>query len=209
MRALWMMAALPLVACGPKYGMGVPKEVVKKLPYESRIELLEAENALAVAVDKVDEAQSEVLRARDAIRRARSRLDSARDEQSKAKDEISREVARLALLEAGARLEYLRARQELNVQSKELEDLAFRCAYARFEKSQLEVAQRAKVEGSEKLVPKLFEKQVKDCDEEVAQRRKRMEPFSKRADAAKAAWDVKREELAKKTFDARASPYVE
>lgn len=200
---------LGAVACGPRYNLGVPKEIVKKLPYESRIDLLEAENDLAVAVDKVDEAQSEVLRTRDALRRSRSRLDTARQEQGKARDTVSQEVAKLAIQEAEARLEYLRRRQDLNVLNKEIEDLAFRCAYARFEQSRLKVALKAKVEGTEKLKAEEFEKQVKDCDAEVAKRKKETEDEAQRAEKAKGAWETQRTAFAKKTFDARASPYVE
>ncbi len=197
------------VGCGPRYALGVPKEVVSKLPYESRIDLLEAENALAVAVDKVDESQNEVLRTRESLRRSRSRLDTAHREQGRAKDAVSQEVAKLAIEEADARIEYLRRRQELNVQNKEIEELAFRCQYARFEASRLQVAQKAKVEGSEKLKPEDFDKQIKDCDAEVAQRRKDTTQNAQRAEQAKTAWEAKRVAFAKKTFDARASPYVE
>lgn len=201
--------ALAVTACGPRYNLGVPRDVVKRLPYESRIDLLEAENALAVAVDRVDEAQSEVLRTRDSLRRSKARLDTAKQEEGKARDDVSREVAKLAIQEAEARLEYLRKRQELNVLNKEIEDLAFRCAYARFERSRLQVAQKAKVEGSEKLKPEEFEKQVTECDAEVARRKKESEDEAQRAEKARGAWEEKRVAFAKKTFDARASPYVE
>ena len=69
-----VLLTLPLLAaCGPRYGMRVPDSMEKKLPYEARIELLEAENDLALSIDKVDEADNEIGRARDNIRRARSR----------------------------------------------------------------------------------------------------------------------------------------
>ena len=41
-RLLLLTGLLPAVACGPKYGHRVPNELVQKLPYEIRIELLEA-----------------------------------------------------------------------------------------------------------------------------------------------------------------------
>ncbi len=82
-----VLLTLPLLAaCGPRYGMRVPDEMVKKLPYETRIELLEAENDLALAIDKVDEASSEIVRARDNIRRARSRAQDAEKELERADD---------------------------------------------------------------------------------------------------------------------------
>ena len=58
-------------------------------------------------------------------------------------------MAQLAIDEAEARVEYLRARQRLNVALQEVEQLALRCAFARFELARLTAARKAKVEGSE------------------------------------------------------------
>src|SRR5688572_19222811 len=101
---LTLGALAALTGCGVKK---VPLDVLSKLPYEAKIELLEAENDLAVAIDKVDEAHSEMLRHRDGIRRARERLSAAEREVGEAKDEVSREVARLAVKEGNARVDYL------------------------------------------------------------------------------------------------------
>jgi len=205
-------AVLPLAllaACGPRYNLVVPKDVVEKLPYESRIELLESENELAVAADKLDESRNQVTRTRDAIRRARSRLSAAEGEEREARDAPSREVAHLAIEEGQARVEYLHAQQELNLRGLEVEELQFRCAYARFEQSRLAAVRKAKVEGSEKLQPEEFDKQVKACDAEVAQRKSSLKEEAKKAEGVRTSWQAKKDALAKKTFDARASPYVE
>ena len=49
-RTVLPVLLLLAAACGPRYGLRVPDELVKKLPYESRIELLESENDLALAI---------------------------------------------------------------------------------------------------------------------------------------------------------------
>ena len=205
-----LLLTLPLLAaCGPAYSMRVPDRLVQRLPYETRIELLEAENALALAIDKVDESANEIARARDNIRRAKSRLAAAEDEEDRAPDATSREVAKLAIEEAEARVEYLRARQRLNVGLHEVEQLALRCAFARFELSRLTAARKAKVEGSEGLEPKDFEEQVAECEADVKAERAELAEDTSEEKAAREAWEVKKAALAKKTFDARASPYVE
>ncbi len=206
------LAAVALLAsgCGPKYALRVPDDVVKNLPFETRIELLEAENELAVAIDRRDESQNEILRARDHLRRGKERLRAAKDEVGNAEDAVSKEVAALAVAEAEARVTYLRAQQEVNVRRLDIEELALRCAVARYEQSRLEAARKAKVEGSEGLDPKKFEGQVTSCDEEVAALRAELKAEEQaEADAAKVAWEKEKTALAKKTFDARASPYVE
>ena len=63
----WCCCSTALAGCG-----GCRSTCWSKLPYEAKIELLEAENDLALAVDRLDEARAEVSRARDQIRRART-----------------------------------------------------------------------------------------------------------------------------------------
>jgi hypothetical protein len=207
----YLLLALPLLAaaCGPRYGTRVPDALVKKLPYETRSELLEAENDLALAIDRVDEADNEVNRARDNIRRAKSRQSAAEDEEDRAPDASSKEVAQLAIDESKSRVEYLRAHQRLNVGLREVEQLSLRCAFARFELARLTAARKAKVEGSERLEPKDFEEQVSQCEAAVKEERAELAGDTKEAQTAKEAWEAKKAALAKKTFDARASPYVE
>lgn len=201
--------ALPLTGCSPRYGKRVPDALIERLPYENRIELLEAENDLAIAIDRMDEATSEIARARDALRRAKTRRSEAEDEVDRAEDDNSREVAQLAVEEAEARVEYLRARQNLNVSREDIEQLALRCSFARFELARLAATRKAKVEGSEELDVKSFEDQVAQCDAEVKEERADLEGQNKEEQVAREQWNEKKAALAKKTFDARASPYVE
>ena len=202
--------AAALTGCAGKYGQRVPDAMVSKLPFEARIELLESENELALAVDRRDEAQNEILRTREALRRAKSRRDDAKAEVKRAKDAPSLEVADLALAEADARLHFLRARQKVTGAVADVEELALRCALARFELSRLSAARKAKVEGSEKLDPLEFEAQAKACEADVVARRAKVkEGRAAEAEAARAQWETHKNALAKKTFDARASPWVE
>lgn len=209
MKRILLFPLLLLAACGPRFGKRVPDGLVQRLPYETRIELLESENDLALAIDKVDESANEVARARDNIRRAKSRLAAAEDEEDRAPDTTSREVAKLTIEESEARVKYLRAHQRLNVGLREVEQLSLRCAFARFELARLTAARKAKVEGSEKLEPKDFEEQVSKCEAAVKEERTDLAEDTATEKAAREAWEVKKAALAKKTFDARASPYVE
>jgi hypothetical protein len=185
----------------------VPQSIIEKLPYESRIDLLEAENDLAIAVDRLDEARNEVMRTRDQIRRAKDRLSAA--EKEEASDQASRDIVNLAVVEAEARVDWLRARQKVNVKEEKLAEIGLTCAVARFEKDKLETARKKKVEGSEALDPADFEEQVKDCEAKFAEMRAETKAIADEAEQVKNNWEKSRVSLAKKTFDARASPYVE
>jgi hypothetical protein len=207
-----MKTALPFLllalcsACGVKR---VPDSIIEKLPYESRIDLLEAENDLAIAVDKLDETRNEVLRTRDQIRRAKDRLGAADSEVGRASDDQSREVARLAVAEAEARLEWLKARQAVNVEEEKHAGIGLTCALARFEASKLDAARKKKIEGSEALDPADFDAQVKACEAKLAEAKAASKEIMTQAEQVKETWEKSKNALAKKTFDARASPYVE
>jgi hypothetical protein len=157
----------------------------------------------------VDEADKELTPNLSAIRRAKKQHDAADDEVDDAQDARSREVAQLALAETEARIEYLRARQELNDQEHDLAELSLRCAHARFEVARLQAAKKAKVEDAESIDPKDFDEQVKACDAEVKSERAEEQPAKDRVEAVQATWEKSKEALAQKTFAARASPYVE
>lgn len=204
--AVWgVVLGLALSGCMKK----VPDSMIDKLPYEARIELLEAENDLAVAVDRVDEAHNEVVRTRELIARSKDRLKAANSEVSNANGTLSIEVATLAVTESEARVEYLKAKQKLNVMEEDLASQFLKCAYAKFELSRLTAARKAKLEGSESLAPEDFEGQVKACEDKYAEQKAVFKEKEGEANALRASWDDSKEKLAKKTFDARASPYVE
>jgi len=207
MKNAWVaLALLALCGCGVRR---VPGNILDKLPYEAKIELLEAENDLALAVDRLDESKAEVSRARDQIRRAKDRLDAARREVSSAADQISKDVAELAVTEAEARVEWLRAKQKVNVREQDLSERNLTCAMARYEQARLGAARKAKLEGSESLDPAAFEQQVKDCEAKYAELKEEAKATAGEAEAVRAEWEKSRSALAKKTFDARASPFVE
>ena len=203
---LLLIAGLLATGCGIKR---VPDGIIEKLPYEARIELLEAENDLAIAVDRLDEQHNEVMRTKELIHRGKDRLKAAESEVSSATDALSREVAQLAVNEGDARVQYLRAKQRVNVKEEDLAAQFVTCAYTRFEQSRLAAARKAKLEGSESLDPAEFEAQVKACDAKHDEMKVQRKEQKDDALATKTAWDQTREKLAKKTFDARASPYVE
>jgi multidrug resistance efflux pump len=201
-----VFVAVAASGCGIKR---VPLKVLDQLPYEAKIELLESENDLALAVDQLDEARANVARTRDQIRRAKDRYDAARSEVNQAPDSTSKEVAELAVAEATARVDWLRALQKVNGREEELAEQNETCGYARYEVARLAAARKAKLEGSEKLDPAEFEAQLKRCEEKYAGLKEQLKSQGDEASAVRAEWDKAKATLAKKTFDARASPYVE
>lgn len=187
----------------------VPKEMVEKLPYEAKIEMLEAENDLALAVDRLDEAKAEVQRAEQNIRRGKARASEASSEVSNANDAISKEVAQLAVNEAEARIDWLKAKRKVVEREEAMAQLGLVCAQARYEQARLAITRKAKIEGSESLDPAAFEAQVKTCEQKLVDAKTASKETTDAEATARANWDKTKQALAKKTFDARASPWVE
>ena len=207
--SLCFLLFLGAAACGGKYGRTVPDDMVNKLTNENKIDLVEAENDLFVAYDRVDEAENEILRTRDQIRRAKKSESLANDEIGLARDQVGKDVAVLARDEAQARVQYLRAKQDLNTRNRTVDELGRTCAVARYQLARLTAVRKVKVPGSERYEPKDFELQVKQCEAELAERKKAAKPEQERMERARADWEKRRDVLARKTFDARASPFVE
>jgi hypothetical protein len=205
----WWWVLLLLAGCGGKYSRKVPDDMVNKLTYEDKVDLVEAENDLFVAYDRVDDAENEILRTRDQLRRAKKSESLANGEIGQAKDQATKELAVLAREEAQARVEYLRARQDLNVRNRELDELNRTCAITRYQRARLTAVRKVKVPGSERYEPKDFEVQVKQCEGELADRRKAAKPERERMEKTRAEWEKRRDVVARKSFDARASPFVE
>ena len=205
----WFWALLLAAGCGGKYGRTVPDDLVNKLTYEDKVDLVEAENDLFVAYDKVDDAENEILRTRDQIRRAKKSESLAGEEIGLARDQVSKDLASLARDEAQARVEYLRAKQELNVRNRGLDELNRTCAVTRYQLARLTAVRKVKVPGSERYDPKDFDRQAKQCEADLGERRKAAKPERERMEKARAEWEKKRDVVARKSFDARASPFVE
>ena len=141
--------------------------MVGQLPYENKIDLLEAENDLFIAYDQVDETENEVARTRDQIRRAKRAEGLASDEVGQAKDPASRKWPSSRWRRSGPhRVPPCPADPERA--NREVEEVARQCAIARYQLARLLAVRKAKIKGSEGYKPEDFERQVKTCDAEVA-----------------------------------------
>ena len=201
-----MFVCVVVCSCGLKH---VPSALLEKLPYEAKIELLEAENDLAVAVDRLDEARAEIVRAKEQLKRAKDRENDAEREVGAASDPTSKDVAKLAVAEADTRVEWLRAKQKLNLGEESIAEQNLQCAIAHYELARLKAARKAKIEGSERLSEETFTNQAKECDDKTAAQKVKQQQDVASAEKVRETWEAARLALAQRTFDARASSFVE
>ena len=211
-RILLATVVFALWGCSGAVKDRVKPDLVRALPMESRIELLDAENGLFASIDGVDEAHNDVEDAEQELDQADDRIDEAKDQRKKAKkegDANAESVAELAITEAKARKEYLKQWLKVLhaiVKEKEGELDASR---GRYELAKAKEVKRVNLDGSEKLKVETFEDQVARLDDRVKNLQADVDAVKQSADDQKKAWDDSRSELAKATGGAQGSAFVE
>ena len=211
-RFLLATFVLSLWGCSGPVKERVKPDLVRALPMESRIELLDAENSLFAAIDGVDEAHNDVEDAQQELDQADERIDEAKDQRKKASkegDANGATIAELAITEAKARKDYLKQWIKVLralVKEKEGELDASR---GRYELAKAKEVKRVNLDGSEKLKVEVFEDQVTRLDDRVKDLQAKADEIKTVADEEKKAWDDSRSELAKATGGAQGSAFVE
>ncbi len=196
-------------ACGLKR---VDPEVVGRLPLESKIELLEAENDLYIAIDRHDEAVDRALHTRDELRRARERISEAKDARKRAKEENDPrqiEVADLAVEEAYEKRDWLDAWVDVQWALAKAEEANLDVAKGKFERAKANMCKKANVRGSEKLDMAAFDAQVKGLEARAKRIADDAEAERKKAEEVRTRWNTTRRSLAQKTGGALGSAWVE
>jgi hypothetical protein len=198
-----------LAGCGLKR---VDAEVVARLPLESKIELLEAENDLYIAIDRHDEAVDRALHTRDELHRARDRISEAKDARNRAeqtKDPRQVEVASLAVEEAYQKRDWLEDWVDVQWALASAEDARLDAAKGRFERAKASMCKKANIKGSEKLDMPGFEAQVKSLESRAKRKAESAEADRKKAEEVRSKWNSTRRALAQKTGGALGSAWVE
>lgn len=206
-----ILLGLGMLAAGCGH-VRVDTRAVESLPLEVKLDLIEAENDLFIAVDAVDEAQTRALDAREDLRRARKRVDEAEEAlkaAKRSKDPKLLEVAKLAVKEAEQREDFLDTWVDIQWDLLDVEQLELAAARARFERVKAQAVKKANVKGAEKI-------DLKDFDEEVARREKRAERAKgkvkkaiAKAEKEREAWNETRRLLAEKSGGGQGSPWVQ
>lgn len=200
---------LLLAGCGLAH---VDAAAVKALPLEARLDLLEAENELFIAVDAVDEASFRLQDAREAYRSADERIDEAEaalEQAEKGKEPHLIEVAQLAVQAAEEREAFLDVWRDVEAARLEVEKARLELAQVRFERTKALAVKRANIAGAEKLDLDAYEPAVAGLEQEVKQREEEARLAEEGAGEARLRWHATRRLLAQKTGGGQGSPWVE
>jgi hypothetical protein len=201
-----------MVACGGPVSLRVKPSLVKALPVESRIDLLDAENALFAAIDSLDEARDDVENAEAESDAAGDRIDEAKDQRKKAreaKDSGASDVAELAIAEAQERKKYLKV--QLRVLHKDVEgrEADLDVARARYELARAQAVKKAALDGSQKMKVEDYEAQVAKLEERAKAVHDKADAMRQDAETQKQSWTDSRAALAKASGGAQGSTWVE
>ena len=207
--ALTVVVALALSGCGL---LRVDETAVQRLPLESKLDLIEAENDLFIAVDAVDEAVNRVQETRDDAKKADAAVAEAYEalkQAEQAKDTKLAEIGRLSVLECKQRQDFISAQEDVMWAHLDVEKAKLELARARYERSRAQAVKKANVEGAQKIKLDDFDQQVKECEGTV---KKRMEAVVKQTAAAekvRGVWYATRRSLSTTTGGGQGSPWVE
>jgi chromosome segregation ATPase len=206
-RVLLVGASLALAsACGGV--KHVDQKILADLPFDGKLDLLDAENDLFIALDRMDEAEEAARVARADLEEAGERVSAARSESKSAKGEAAA-VTKMAIEEAEARVGYLKLARVAVKSEVEAAEVGLNVARAKLEKARCEIAKRYKAKGSEQLKQEKFDGVVAKYEAELKKANEASAKKRKEAELERGRWSEKRRLLADRTGGARGSPWVE
>ncbi len=211
MRPRLPLLALLLAASGCATAT-VESRSVALLPLEVKLDLIEAENEMFVAVDAVDEQGARALDAREQYRRSADRIQEAKDvldQVSQGKDKKQLEVAQLSLKESRERREFLDLWTDVQFELLSLEKAKLEAARARLERVKAKAVKKANVLGAEKIELAAFDKAVLQAEERVKQAGADADKAKAEAEKLRGGWMTTRRDLAQRTGGGQGSPWVQ
>jgi len=169
--ALAVAAALLLLpGCGL---LRVDDSAVQRLPLESKLDLIEAENDLFIAVDAVDEAANRVIETKEDYKKADNAISEAGEALSQAeqaKDQKLIDISRLSVTESRQRRDFLDSWEDVMWAQLDVEKAKLELARGRYEKARAQAVKKANVEGAQKIKIEDYDRQVAELEATVKKR---------------------------------------
>ncbi|MGC4121218.1 MAG: hypothetical protein QM765_42905 [Myxococcales bacterium] len=206
---LVLALALGATGCGL---LRVDEAAVARLPLEAKLDLIEAENDLFIAVDAVDEAANKVLETKEDYKNADKRISEAEESLKTAelgKDPKLVEVGKLSVQESKDKKEFLSSWVDVMWAMLDLEKAKLDLARARYERTRAQAVKKANVAGAEKVTVADFDKQVASLEAEVKAQTTAAQKQNAAAEKVRGTWYATRRVLASKTGGAQGSAWVE
>lgn len=206
---LLLLLGSGLAGCGL---LRVDEGAVARLPLESKLDLIEAENDLFIAIDSVDEAANRVLETKDDYKNADKRIaeaDEALKNAEAAKDPKQVEVAKLSVQESKDKKEFLSSWVDVMWAMLDLEKAKLELARGRYERNRAQAVKKANVEGAQKITLADFDKQVAALEAEVKAQTAAAQKQNAAAEKVRGTWYATRRALSAKTGGAQGSAWVE
>jgi hypothetical protein len=208
--ALAVAAALLLLpGCGL---LRVDDSAVQRLPLESKLDLIEAENDLFIAVDAVDEAANRVIETKEDYKKADTAIDEAGEALSQAeqaKDQKLIDISKLSVTEGRQHRDFLSVQEDVLWAQLDVEKAKLELARGRYEKARAQAVKKANVEGAQKIKLEDYDKQVAELEATVKKRQADVVKESAAAEKVRGVWYATRRNLSSKTGGGQGSPWVE
>ena len=211
MRQMPALAAVALLLAGCGLTR-VDEAAVGRLPLEAKLDLIEAENDLFIAIDAVDEAANRLGETRDDYHNADNRIAEAKESLKQAEianDPKLIEVGKLSVQESKDRKDFLDSWVDVMAAMLDVEKSKLDLARARYERNRAQAVKKANVEGAQKITLADFDKQVAGLEADVKSQLAKAQAQNAAAEKVRGTWYATRRVLAGKTGGAQGSPWVE
>ncbi len=206
----WVPLALAaLLGCGHAR---VSDQSLAALPLEAKLDLIEAENDLFIAIDAVDEMSNRVLETKEDYQKSDERIREAKEalKLAEASSDVNhRAIAELSIQESKERRAWLDAWLSVQWALLDAEKAKLELAKARYERVQAQTVKKANVAGAEKINLADFDRRVADLEADSKKAAERAQKEAETAEKVKSTWSATRRTLAQKTGGGQGSAWVE
>lgn len=204
-----LLALAALSACGHAR---VSEKSLAALPLEAKLDLIEAENDLFIAIDAVDEVANRVLETKEDYEKSDERIGEAKEalklaDASNDKNHLA--IAELSLQESKERRAYLDAWLSVQWALLDAEKAKLELARGRYERVQAQTVKKANVAGAEKINLADFDRRVTSLEANAKKAAARAQKEAESAEKVKSIWSATRRTLAQKTGGGQGSAWVE
>lgn len=185
-------------------GVGLLSCAGPRLPYEARLWLMDAEERLQTARERVIEERAALVAAQVAADRARRALDTVGGDTT-----VSDEVAPVLREEAEAEVSYAEANLALKEQEVQLTEASEDCAKIALEGARAEAEVRAKLEGANPDDVKAHADEAEACYRGIDTQRALVTELLAKRSSARAAVERARSKASSKAPTLRPRPFLE
>ena len=200
-----MACLLAATACNP-LSYWVSNDVFAHMSVDKKMRLFDAENDVSIAEDEREQMRDRVRSIRDDMRNVRRQRAALEEDLRNRGDADAGKTLQLAEIMWSKRVDYLDDSADYMKARIDAQGTLILLARAKFELAKVLLIKKNKLDGSESLVVRDFEQQVKDYSQRSKAELAELERTKPRLERARLEWLKLRDDLAASSLSALGTP---